>query len=182
MRYQVLFLFIILSFLINCGGSTETPNPPSNSSANSGEVKNTNSNSPIAVITPTVAEKVNDGKTLAPVVEAYFAAVKTKDEAGAKKYLSAAALKYYETEAKAEGKSWFAFVLDENDPIEEKREVRNEKISGDKGIVEIKGGNIAVWTPTAFILENGEWKFDSPAVTYKFSDLKKDDMPQNPGK
>lgn len=182
MRYQILFLFIILSFLINCGGSPEKPTTPSNTT-NTNTPKNTNnSNSPISVTTPTPGEKVNEGQTIAPMVQAYFEALQKKDEAGAKKHLSAAALKYYETEAKTENKTWFAFVLEENDPVDQKREVRNEQIQGNKGIAELQGGNLGRWTPFAFIKENGEWKFDSPEVTYKLSELKKTDMPSAPAK
>lgn len=181
MRYQILFLFIILSFLINCGGSPETPTTPANT-ASTNTTKNTNSNSPISVTTPTPGDKVNEGQTIAPIVEAYFAALQKKDEAGAKKYLSAAAFKYYETEAKGENKTWFAFVLEENDPVDKKREVRNEKIEGDKGTAELQGGNLGRWTTIAFIKENGEWKFDSPVESYKHSELKKTDMPSAPAK
>lgn len=181
MRYKILFLFIISSFLISCGNTPETPTNIANST-NTNTPTNTNSNSPISVTTPTPGETVNAGQTIAPIVQAYFEALQKKDEAGAKKYLSAAALKYYEDEAKSEKKTWFEFVLEDADPVNEKREVRNEQIQGDKGIAEIQGGNLARWTPTAFIKENGEWKFDSPEVTYKLSDLKRDNMPSNSAK
>lgn len=163
MRYQILFLFFILSFLISCGG-TETPNKAANN-ANTAVVNKSNSNSPLITNKTPEAAKTGEAPNIAPVVRGYYEALKKKDEASAKKYLSAAALKYYEDEAKSEKKTWFAYVLEENDPVDEKREVQNEKIDGDKAVAEIKGGNLGVWTKISFVKENGEWKFASPKVS-----------------
>jgi len=179
MRYQVLFLFIILSFLISCGGNPEPiKNTAATPNSNSGGSK-TNTLTPT---TPTPTAKVDDAPSIKPTIEGFYEALKKKDESGTKKYLSAAALKYYETEAKSEKKTWFVFLLESEDPIDEKREVRNEKISGEKAVAEIKGGSLGVFTPIAFIKENGEWKFDSPEASPTINDLKRTDMPSNKAK
>lgn len=178
MRYQILFLFIISSFLISCGGGeNDTPNkPPTNTTPNINKPSN-NSGIPTTTATPTA--KVDDATTIKPTIDGFYEALKKKDEAGAKKYLSAAALKYWETEAKAEKKTWFAFLLENEDPIDAKREVRNEKIQGEKALAELKGGPLGVWTPISFVKENGEWKFDSPAVSQQQSDIKRtEDLPK----
>ena len=104
----------------------------------------------------------NNAPTLTPVVLAFFEALKKKDEVGVKKHLSGSALRYWEDEGKSVKKSWIAYLAEDNEPIDEKREVRNEKIDGDTAIAELKGGNLGVWTKTAFVKENGEWKFASP--------------------
>jgi hypothetical protein len=53
-------------------------------------------------------------------------------------------------------------------------EVRNEKITGNKGVAELKGGQYKVWTPFSFALENGKWRLDNGSP-----DL--DNMPQTNG-
>lgn len=176
MRYQILFLFIISSFLISCGGNTnQTPN---NNLATPKPNTNTQGNS-LITNTPTPTAKVDDATTIKPTIDGFYEALKKKDEAGVKKYLSAAALKYWEDEAKKEKKTWFAFLLENEDPIDAKREVRNEKIQGEKALAELKGGPLGVWTPISFIKENGEWKFDSPAVSQQQSDIKRtEDLPK----
>lgn len=174
MRYQILFLFIISSFLISCGGNPTTT--PNTNTPNTTVPKNTNSNTLTTIKTPDTG-KTNEGATIAPVVQGYFEALKKKDEAGAKKFLSAAALKYYEDEGKSEKKTWFAFVVEEADPVSDKYEVRNEKVEGDKAIAEIKGGNIGDWLKVVFVKENGEWKFASPKESFEQSNIKKTDMP-----
>lgn len=164
MRYQILFLAIISTFLISCGSSNTENNKPTNA-ANTVVANKTNTKSDLETIKTPPPAKTGEAPNIAPVVQGYYEALKKKDEAGAKKYLSAAALKYYEDEAKTEKKTWFAYVLEENDPVDEKREVQNEKVEGEKAIAEIKGGSLGVWTKISFVKENGEWKFASPKVT-----------------
>jgi hypothetical protein len=182
MRFQILFLLIILSFLMSCGGSPETTNrnmPNGNTTAN---VNKAGGNPPLGTNVAPDAGKTGEAATLNPVVQGYYEALKKKDEAGAKKYLSAAALKYYETEAKTEKKTWFAYVIELEEPLDEKREVRNEKIEGEKAVAEIKGGSLARFTPVAFVKENGEWKFASQEETTKLSNLKKTETLSNTAK
>ena len=90
-----------------------------------------------------------------------------------KKYLSAAALKYWEDEGKSEKKTWLVYLSEDNDPIDEKREVRNEQISGEKAVAELKGGNLGVWVKFAFVKENGEWKFASPKESPEIKSIPK---------
>lgn len=181
MRYQILFLFLISTFLINCGGTTETPNKTTNGT-NTSVPNKSNNNSPLGVTTPTPPVKKGESPTITPVVQGYYEALKKKDEAGAKKFLSAAALKYYEDEAKTEKKTWFAFVLEENEPLDDKREIQNEKIDGEKAVAEMKGGSLGVWTKVVFVKENGEWKFASPEETIKESTIKKTETLSNSSK
>jgi hypothetical protein len=178
MRYQILFLFIILSFLIGCGPSAEpTKNTATNPNSNTNK-----SNSNLIPNTPTPTAKENDAPSIKPTIDGFYEALKRKDEAGVKKYLSAAALKYYETEAKAEKKTWFAFLLEAEEPVDQKREVRNEKITGEKAVAEVKGGPLGVFTPISFIKEDGAWKFDSPAVSLGKNDIQRTDTPTNKAK
>jgi hypothetical protein len=176
MRYQFLFILIISTLLISCGGNPSTTTNTNSTAGNNAPVK-ANSNSPVSTTKTPEPPKTNEGATLAPIVQAYFEALKRKDEAAAKKLLSAAALKYYEEEAKLEKKTWFAYVLEDSHPVEEKREVRNETISGDRGVVEIKGGNLGVFTKVVFVKEGGEWKFASEADKISENNIPKTSAP-----
>lgn len=169
MRYQILFLFIISSFLISCGGTSEPNNTPTNTPKTNSNINK--ANNPLETKKQENTATVDNAPSLKQTIDSFYEALKKKDEAGTKKYLSAAALKYWEEEAKKEKKTWFVFLLENEDPVDEKREVRNEQIQGDKAIAQVKGGPLGVWTPVAFIKENGEWKFDSPAITQKLSDI-----------
>lgn len=181
MRYQILFLAIISAFLIGCGGSNNENNKSTNA-ANTTVANKTNSKSELETNKTPPPAKTGEAPNISPVVQGYYEALKKKDESGAKKYLSAAALKYYEDEAKTEKKTWFAYVLEENDPVDEKREVQNEKIDGDKAVAEIKGGSLGVWTKISFVKENGEWKFASPTETIKESNIKQTEKLSNTSK
>lgn len=159
-RFILLFL---TSFLIGCsGGTAENSNSAANGKPANANVAAGNSSNPLETVKKPEAAKNNEGQTLAPVLQGFYAALSKKDEAGAKKFLSQAAIKYWETEAKAEKKTWFAYLLESEEPLNEKREIRNEKVEGDSAIAEIRGGSLGVWTPVKFVKENGEWKFASP--------------------
>lgn len=159
--------FILTTFFIGCGGAVENSNTTANSKPVNANTTNGSANNPLATTKTPEAATTNDAPTLAPVLAGYYAALNKKDEAGTKKYLSQAALKYWENEAKTEKKTAFAYLLESEEPLNEKREIRNEKIEGDKAFAEIKGGSLGVWTATMFVKENGEWKFASPEDSFK---------------
>lgn len=167
MRFNILLLTLILSatmFFVGCG-TTETPSnansKPANTNTNTASV---NSNDPFATNKKPEAATSNNAPTLAPIVNNYYDALKKKDEAGVKKYLSQAALKYWQDEMKSEKKNSLVAILEDNEsPVEDKREVRNETVQGDTAFAEMKGGSLGVWTKVKFVKENGEWKFASPA-------------------
>lgn len=180
MHFQILFLFIILSFLISCGGNPSTSNNNANTT-NTPLANKSNNNSPLGT-NKTETTKTGEAPNVGPVVQGYYEALKKKDEAGAKKFLSAAALKYYEDEAKSEKKTWFAFVLEEAEPVADKYEIRNEKIEGERAVAEVKGGNLADWAKIVFVKENDGWKLASPAEIMKESNIKKTETLSNTSK
>jgi hypothetical protein len=156
-----LFLIALSIFTLIFTGCTNSQETNSNSNvkpANSNTAVVVNSNSQLGTTKTPEAATTNTGATIAPVIDGYYEALQKKDEAGVKKYLSAELLKKYEAEAKAEKKTWLAYLLEIEDPVSEKREVRNEKIEGSSAIAEVKGGSLAVWTKYGFVKENGEWK------------------------
>jgi hypothetical protein len=160
------FLFLTV-FLYGCGGTSENSNTTANTKPANSNAATVNANNPLATTKTPEAVTTNSAPTLAPVLAGYYAALNKKDEAGTKKFLSQAALKYWEDEAKTEKKTAFVYLLESEEPLNEKREIRNEKIEGDKAFAEIKGGSLGVWTATMFVKENGEWKFASPEDSFK---------------
>lgn len=170
MRY---FLLSTLIFTLLFAGCTSTPEPnATNTKPANTNTASTNSNSPIANNKRPETATTNTAPTITPIVTGFYEALQKKDEAGVKKYLSAAALKYWEDEAKLEKKNWLAYISEYEDPINEKREVRNETIEGNTAIAEIKGGSLGVWTKFKFVQENGEWKYASQAESMKLEDIK----------
>lgn len=170
MRIAKNIFFILISAcvisLMGCGGSTP---PPNNSGADS-NVK-TNSNAALNAFTgekKPEGEKNNDAQAIAPVIKAYYDALKQKNEAGLRKVYSQAALKELEADMKGEGLRSLVEYIESSEPAGDKPfEVRNEKIEGDTATAEIKGGSYAVWIKWKFVKENGEWKLAPPSENLK---------------
>lgn len=141
--------------MIGCGGPA-APNGNGNKPPVNGPAANTNNFNP----TPKpVAATTNDAPTLAPVVRAYYEALKKKDDAALKALLSKSLLKEVEDGMKEEKKTGLAAYMAETDRIPDKEiEVRNEKIDGDKGTAELKGGAYVNWSSISFVKEDGKWK------------------------
>lgn len=164
MRFQNLLGAAILTtsaLFIGCAKNEAPINTSGAKSSNANAVA-VEADNPLATTKVPEAAAANSAPTLAPVVQNFYEGLKKKDEAAVKKSLSQRALKYWEAEGKAERKTALAYLVEAEDPIDEKREVRNEKIEGETAVAEMKGGSLGVWTPTKFVRENGEWKFASP--------------------
>lgn len=164
------FIIITISaiFLTAC----PSPDNPLNTNAGNTNLPNANkvvvnSNSPFNTVPKPVTETTNNAPTLAPVVAAYYEALKKKDDAGIRKVLSAEFIKMLEADMKDEGKTSLAAYITEIDKVPEKPvEVRNEKIEGDKATAELKGGMNINWTAYTFRKESGAWK-----MTNDFTDV-----------
>lgn len=177
MRFFILMIFSIFTMFLSGCATAETPVNKGNSKANTADanknvsLSNTDDN-PLATTKAPEAATSNNAPTLAPVVANYYAALQKKDEAGAKKSLSQSAISYWQAEMKSEKSTSLLAILEDNEsPVEEQREVRNEKIEGDTAVAEMKGGSLGVWTAIKFIKENGEWKFASPKDSLALQDI-----------
>ncbi|CAN5253693.1 hypothetical protein BH10ACI1_BH10ACI1_10130 [soil metagenome] len=167
MQFKLIFLIIISIFLTACPNSEQTNANVSNANAVNTANVTTNTNSPFNTTRTPEAATTNNAPTLAPVVAAYYVALKKKDDAAIRKVLSADFIKTLEADMKDEGKKSLAAYIAEIDKVPEKPvEVRNEKIDGDKATAELKGGFNANWTTYIFRKENGEWK-----MTNEFKDV-----------
>jgi len=169
MQFKNLYLILavaLLTTLVGCGGS-ETP-------ANVANTNTTNTNAAPPANTglettkkPEVAT-TNNAPTLSPVVQTYYEALKKKDDGLLKSVMSQAFIKSVEDDMKAEERTGFAAYMAEFDTIPEKPvEVRNENISGNNAVAEIKGGTYVNWTPFAFVNEGGKWKFTGGSPVLK---------------
>lgn len=171
MRFNISTLIIILAvaiFLAGCGAETPVNTGNRNAANKNSNANAANSNNPLGTTKTPEAATSNNAPTLSPVVQGYYDALRRKDEAGARKFLSQSALKYWQDEMKTEKKNSLLAILEDSEaPVEDKREVRNENIQGDTGYAEIKGGSLGVWTRIKFVRENSEWKFASPEESFK---------------
>lgn len=154
-------------FLAACGGPAANTNSNANSGSkntavNSANSANTNvvANSPAGTTVKPVEETVNNAPTLAPVVHAYYDALKNKNTSALREVLSAEFFARSEKQMKEDGAKDLAAYMAEFDTIPDKPvEVRNEKIEGNKAVAQIKGGDYLSWTPFTFVNEGGKWKF-----------------------
>lgn len=150
------FLFIATvvasTLAIGCGGA-----------ANTNTANTTNSN---ASNTAPKNEITNAAPTLTPVFKAYCEAMVKKDEAALRKVYSADTLKYFEQDMKDNKISSLVKYLEDDAVSGNICEARNEVITGDKGLAEIRADAYPNGIKIEFVKENGEWKMTnkSPSV------------------
>lgn len=161
MRIQILFFCTILTFsIILTGCPGEAPKTNTNSNANLTSVSDPNKPANSAMNTtktPTEAT-TNDAPTLTPVYKAYCDAMTKKDDAALRKVFSAATLKSFEEDMKAENEKSLSKHLEADQVSNKLCEIRNEKIEGDAAIAEVKNEGAPNGYKVKFVKENGEWK------------------------
>ena len=166
MRSNIIFLSLVTFVAVSvfgCGGGDAPSNVSNVNTANT----NTGANTGLETVKKPEAETTNNAPTLAPVVHAYYDALKKKDDAAVRQVLAADFVRSLEADMKEEKKTGLAAYLAETDRIPEKQmEVRNEKIEGNKGIAQVKGGSYAAFVTIAFVNEGGKWKLsnETPAL------------------
>jgi hypothetical protein len=162
MKFYITFLVIALfTMLTGCGGSPVAnglPNTNTNSTA-----ANTVAPNPNDTMQPTKkvdAPTTNNAPTISPVVAAYYEALKTKNDAALKAVLTDEVIRSILADMEEEKRTDFAgFVAEYETMPKTPVEVRNEQITGNKAVAEIKGGTYANWTPMVFINDGGKWKW-----------------------
>ena len=159
MRTQVLIIFAVTVFslaLSGCGGTA-----PVNSTTNVANTTNINTNNPLQTTTPVPDQTTNNAPTLTPVYTAYCAAYVRKDEAALKKAYSSDSIKDIERQMKSEGVKTIVEFLALDGITNELCEVRNEQISGDSAMAEIRTQAYRNGLKVIFVKENGEWKLST---------------------
>lgn len=138
-------LFLVSLISLGCGGASNSPAP--NGNANNTETK-----------APAADPNANAAPTLTPVFKAYCDAWVKKDEAALRKVYSADTIKYFEAEMKAEKVKTLIKFLEDDAVTGKICEVRNEVITGDKAIAEIRADAYPNGIKIEFVKEDGEWK------------------------
>lgn len=139
--------------------------PVTNSPGNNGS--NTNSTPlPTVTATPTPgAEVTAETGSLATPTEAYktaFALRQKRDAQGLKKVLSKEILEFFTEMGKLEKKSLDEMIKDlAEKPQAGAPETRNEKIDGDRAMLEFKDDK-GEWQQMDFVKEDGGWKLTLP--------------------
>jgi len=151
-RNVIVLLFSML--FIACGDAATNLNT-SNANTN-GAISN--ANNPLAVRTPTPEETTNNAPTLTPVYKAYCEAMVKRDEAALRRIYSKDTIEYFEKEMKADGeKSLMKYIEDENVTLD-LCEARNETITGNEAIAEIRTKGYPNGIKVVFVKEGNEWK------------------------
>ena len=169
MRFQILIFCTVLiftCFLTGCPSGEPTTNTNlTNGQTNTATAPKTNS--AMETIKPTPETTTNDAPTLKPVFKAYCDAMTKKDEAALRKVYSAATLKIFDADAKADKQTLMQYLS--ADRVSNKLcEIRNERIEGDVGVAEVKTEGSPNGIKIKFIKENGDWK-----LTNEFPDFEK---------
>jgi hypothetical protein len=167
MKFYITFLLVALfAVLTGCGGSPVANGLP-NANGNSGTANTVRSNSNDAMepVKKPEAATTNNAPTISPVVADYYDALRSKNDTALKAVLTAEVIRSIEADMKEENRTDFAgFVAEYETMPKTPVEVRNEQITGDKAVAEIKGGTYANWTAMVFVKQDGKWKWtgDSP--------------------
>ena len=173
MRFQnsALGFILVLSFsMIGCFG--EDPKPSSNKETNTPKTNenaankaNKNAKNPLSPEkTPPRETKV--AVTLKPVVDAYCAAINKGDDASLQKIYSTASWKFLSADARSEGKKSVAKYLSESEPIGNKCQVVNERISGKLAEATVITQTYPNGVPLKFVNEGGEWKMTNQSSDF----------------
>ena len=147
----------VIAITAACGGPVGNNGTGANNTA--GTNGNTSSSN-LEVRTPTPEQTTNNAPTLSPVFKAYCAAMEKKDEAALRKIFSSDTVKFLDSEIKAQSIKPPTIVkyFEDEQVASDLCEVRNEQITGDSGVAEIKTKSIPNGTKIIFVKENGEWK------------------------
>ena len=163
--FAIIFTLSLSALLMACSGNANN-STPSNTNVNSNTVANGNSNNPLETTKSTPEPTTNNAPTLTPVYKAYCAAMVKKDEAALRKLYSSDTIKFFEEQMKLDKVKTLREYLDVDQATGKICEVRNEVITGDSAVAEIRADSYPNGIKIVFVKENGEWKLTnkSPAI------------------
>jgi hypothetical protein len=172
MTFQKYFVLLGISILFTFSGcrapetATNATNTGANA-ANSGSAK-ANADNPFNTTKKAEETTTNRAETVAPVVAAYYEALKKKDDAALRKIYSRETLQSLEADMKEEkAKSLVAFITELEPVPDQPFEVRNEQVQGDTAIAELRGGAYPNGIKIKFVKENGEWKLTNESPEFQ---------------
>ncbi|MBC7796322.1 MAG: hypothetical protein H7Z37_05590 [Pyrinomonadaceae bacterium] len=118
-----------------------------------------NANSAAVNTTPTTPAIVGASSPSA-LISAYHQATVTKNDAALRKILSAATLRELEPEARADKQTLTDYLTSFSTPPPRPPQVVNERVMGEKALLETKDATTGATSVTVAVRENGEWKLD----------------------
>ena len=157
-RFYISTILIGLAAILSACGGTK----PANNTA-----VNTNSNAnaahpPMSTTNRNDEPTINNAPTLGAVVQQYYKSLELKDDKMLRETLTAAFIAELEKDMKESGETNLAAYIAKTDYQPGLvMEVRNEKINGNRGVAELRGGVYKNWTAFSFTLENGKWRLDN---------------------
>lgn len=167
---QILFVSM---FFAACSG--DSPTDTNTANANAANMAKTpiasanaavaNQNAPVAIPSPTVQASANSEAPCA-VVAAYYAALVRRDEAALRKTLTAATIRQFEADAKAEGEKTIVGYLTAYSSPAAKPPACGGAVQGDAANLQVKDGDTGVVSAWKAARENGEWKLDLLSVQF----------------
>ena len=161
MKFKTLFLLITCAsalLAISCGGGNSSDVNTTNANSANTNITKANTNNPLAVMTPKPEQTTNNAPTLTPVYKAYCSAMEKNDEAALRKLYSQDTIRNLEDQMKDEGVKTITKLLEDEKVTSQLCEVRNEKISGNTAVAEIRATPYPNGIKVLFVKENGEWK------------------------
>ena len=155
----IISIFFLIIGAVACGGGPEANTNASNANTNKANASNLPQNSAVAVTTPTPAQTANNAPTVASVAKAYCTAMEKRDEAAIRKIYSSDSIKDFEEQMKEEGSKSLIDHLRSTDKVSSALcEVRNEVVTGDTIVAELKTESMPNGAQVVFVKEGGEWK------------------------
>lgn len=174
MRFQNLFvilLFVLSTLLVGCPSGEKRMNDSNqvstNSKSNSANKSKSKTKPPLEVETPTPRKEINKAEKVAPVVAAYCAAIRRKDDDALEKVYTKAVWKTLKADAREEGKSSVAAYLSESEPVGNKCDVINEKIGRNVGYADVTTETYPNGIRLKFVKENGAWKLTNQSADFE---------------
>ena len=150
---NILLIGLLIGLISACGSSTGTKQEP----VKTNEKTTTSETAKSPEKTSSSTTTKHESPTAA--ITSFVAAIKAKDDAGARGALSKASVKAFELTAKNLGKSFYeVLIMEDEEEVKNLPEMRNEKINGDKATLEVKDKNSDKWEKVPFVKEDGSWK------------------------
>ena len=162
MRFKSVFSSILLlSVLVLTSCSDSAPATNANSNANKP------AEGGLGSVPATAGEStVNQAETVGPVLKAYCDAMTKKDEAALRAVYSSASLKDLDAKVKASGTKTIVAYLEAEQISNKLCEIRNEKVTGDTAIAELRTEGAPNGFKVKLVKEGGAWKLtnESPEL------------------
>jgi hypothetical protein len=161
--FWIIILLVAAAFFGACGGA-----PANNATSNNANApaRANGANDPLATKTAAPEATTNDAPTLTPTYKAYCTAMVKKDEAGLRKVFSRDTIQFFENDMQEENIKTLVQYLSDEEVTTDLCEVRNEQITGDTAVAEVRTKGYPNGIKVVFVKESGEWKLTnrSPAL------------------